>query len=357
MPATGVGAVAVNVTAVNPTATSPAGWLAVAPSRALDPPATSNLNFTAGQTVANMAIVALSPNGTIEVFNKNGSTQVLLDVLGWLPDTGVFTGLAPARVLDTRPTGTTIDAESQGAGAVANEQTVSVRVTDRAGVPLSAGAVVANVTAIGPTANGFVTVHPSDVARPTSSNLNLTAGRSSANLVLTKVAGDGTISLYVRFPAGTPADTTQLVVDVMGWFPATGSFEGLAPARVLDTRPTGTTIDGIGAQGGALQNAAIRSVSVLGRGGVPVNGVSAVAVNVTIVSPSASGFATVFPAPSPTATPPTASNVNFPVGRTVPNMVTADVAPDGTISVYVRFPAGVAGDSAHVLIDVLGWFP
>ena len=357
VPSTGVGAVALNVTAVNPTATLPAGWLAVAPTRVPDPPTTSNLNFKVGQTVANMVVSGLSPSGTIELYNSFGTTQVIVDVLGWFPDSGSFTGMTPRRLLDTRPGGATFDAVSQQQGPVINEGTVSVMVTDRAGVPASAGAVVVNVTAVNPSANGFVTVYPSDVSRPTTSNLNFVAGRTVPNLVMTEVALDGTITLFARFPNGVPADSVNLLVDVMGWFPATGSFEGLTPARLLDTRPSGVTIDGVSQGGGSLQNGGTRSTLVLGRGGVPATGVSAVAVNVTVVAPTASGFATVYAKATPSSPPPTASNLNFAAGQTVPNLVTADVAPDGTITVFVKFPSGAPADSAHVLIDVLGWFP
>lgn len=98
VPASGVGAVAVNVTATNATAES---YLTVWPSGANRPTA-STLNYTAGQTTPNMAIVPVGAGGQISLFNFAGSTDVIVDVLGWFPSGAGFTGLTPARLLDTR---------------------------------------------------------------------------------------------------------------------------------------------------------------------------------------------------------------------------------------------------------------
>ena len=61
-----------------------------------------------------------------------------------------------------------------------------------------------------------------------------------------------------------------------------------------------------------------RVLEVVGRGNVPGSGVGAVALNVTAVLPSTASFLTVFPQG---VSRPLASNLNFSVGQTVPNMV------------------------------------
>ena len=48
-------------------------------------PLASNLNFTPGQTTANMVIAKVGANGKISIFNFQGSTDVVVDVLGWFP--------------------------------------------------------------------------------------------------------------------------------------------------------------------------------------------------------------------------------------------------------------------------------
>ena len=46
-------------------------------------PVASDLNFAAGQTVPNLVIVKLSSAGKIDIGNDFGSTDVIVDVVGW----------------------------------------------------------------------------------------------------------------------------------------------------------------------------------------------------------------------------------------------------------------------------------
>lgn len=78
VPETGVESAVINLTVDQPTAPS---YLAATPDGA---PGTSNLNFVAGQTVANLAIVPLLPeDGAIDIFNFAGEVHVIVDVFAW----------------------------------------------------------------------------------------------------------------------------------------------------------------------------------------------------------------------------------------------------------------------------------
>ena len=81
VPASGVGSVALNVTVTGP---SSASFATVWPTGQPRPNA-SNLNFAAGQTVPNMVIVPVGAEGQVSIFNETGTTDVLVDVLGWFP--------------------------------------------------------------------------------------------------------------------------------------------------------------------------------------------------------------------------------------------------------------------------------
>ena len=72
-------AVVLNVTITNPTA---GAYLTVWPAGAPVPP-TSDLNYLAGLTVANLVVVKLGVNGGIDLFNSAGTTNVVVDVVGW----------------------------------------------------------------------------------------------------------------------------------------------------------------------------------------------------------------------------------------------------------------------------------
>ncbi|MCU1500694.1 MAG: WD40-like Beta Propeller Repeat, partial [Ilumatobacteraceae bacterium] len=161
---------------------------------------------------------------------------------------------------------------------------------------------------------------------------------------IAKVSADGFVSIF------NYSGTTQVVVDVLGWFPAGSSYTGLKPARLLETRtgPGLGTVDGQSMGTGAVGAGSVTSLAVLGRGGVPASGVGAVALNVTATEPTAPSFLTVYPKGG---TRPNASNVNLVVGQTVANMVIAKVGADGQISIF-NF-----GGNVQVVVDVLGWFP
>jgi hypothetical protein len=68
-----------NVTVTNPTAPS---YLTVWPDGASRPLA-SDLNFVGGLTVANLVIVQLGAGSTVDIYNAYGSTDVIVDVVGW----------------------------------------------------------------------------------------------------------------------------------------------------------------------------------------------------------------------------------------------------------------------------------
>ena len=71
-----------------------------------------------------------------------------------------------------------------------------------------------------------------------------------------------------------------------------------------------------------------------------------VVLNVTVTEPVAAGYVTVFPCD---AERPTASNLNFVTGQTVPNLVTVSLGSSG----HVCFFASVA---THLLADLSGWY-
>jgi hypothetical protein len=347
VPATGVGAVALNVTVTG--ATGP-GYLTVWPRGAAQPTA-SNLNFVAGQTVPNMVIVKVGAGGEASFFNGgSGSVHVIADVLGWFPTGMSYTGLTPARLMDTRLGAPTVDGESAAIGAAAAGATLDVRVAGRGGVPGGAAAVALNVTATNPTAAGYLTVWPKGAARPTASSLNFVAGQTVPNMVIVPVGADGQVSLF-----NGATGTADLIVDVLGWFPAGASFTGLTPARLMDTRAGGPTIDTRFAGGSQVFESSTYNLVIAGRGGVPA-GAGAVALNVTVTNPNRPGYLTIHPQG---AVRPTASNLNFEAGQTVANMVLVPLGGSGQISIHLTDgqPNEFLDAEASVIVDVLGWFP
>ena len=81
VPASGAAAVVVNVTITQP---SQATHLTVFPSGTAAPNA-SNLNASAGQTIANSVVAKLGADGSITIRNHAGWADVIVDVSGWFP--------------------------------------------------------------------------------------------------------------------------------------------------------------------------------------------------------------------------------------------------------------------------------
>lgn len=336
VPSSGVASISVNVTVANPTS---AGYLTVFGGDGPRPNA-STLNFTPASLASNMAIVAINADGTISIFNSSGQTAVIVDVLGWFPPAADLRALPPARLLDTRNS-PTIDGRYSNTGAFGTGETRTLTVTGRGGVPASGvGAVAITVTVAGSTSAGYLTVHPAGTPRPTASNINFQPRQIVANTAIVPADALGQIQLF------NSAGPTSIVVDVIGWFSPTPTSTPLRPARLLDTRPL-PTVDGQFSGSGALGTGGRLNLMVAGRGGVPAHGVAAVAINVTVDQPTASGFVTAYP--NLTILPGT-SSVNFTSGATLANNIIVPVGADGRISVF-NFQG-----STQVIVDVLAWF-
>jgi hypothetical protein len=329
VPMSGVGAAVLNVTATNPTQQS---YLTIWPEGATRPTA-SNLNFGPNQTVPNLAEVGVGTGGQVGVFNPAGNVDVVVDVEGYVgpssPGTGLYNPLSPARIADTRTTHNTL-----GSG-----KTLNVQVTGQGGVPASgAGTAVFNVTAINPTTQSFLTVWPTGQTRPFSSNLNFVAGQTVPNRVIAPTGNGGQVSIF------NAAGNVDVAVDVGGYFTdnsnasATGrQFTPTTPVRIKDTR---ISHDGLG------QNASL-TIPVAGVGGVPPTGVTAAVMNVTVTNTTNSSFLTVWPTG---VTQPTASDLNWVAGETVPNLVVGTLGSDGAVQVFN------AAGSTDVVVDVSGWY-
>lgn len=249
-----------------------------------------------------------------------------------------FQPLVPARLLDTRPGATTVDGRDSGAGTRTAGSTTELVVAGRGSVPADAAAVVLNVTAVDTRAAGYLTVFPCGSARPNASSVNFDAGQVVPNAVVTKLGPSGSVCLFAQ-------SSTDVIVDVNGWFGAGQTYSPLEPARLLETRPGLQTIDGQFQGIGARTGGTTLELVATGRGGVPADA-AAVVLNVTAVGAQADGFLTLHPCGSAL---PNASNLNFVSGQTVSNAVIARVGAGGKVCVY-------SPSALDLVVDVTGYF-
>jgi hypothetical protein len=319
-----------------------------------DIPGTSGLNPNGGTTVRpqwSATAGAIFVSGVLETDNdfNNGSFVVpaaggtpvqITAVEGTQPETmlglipcsaipaSTYTGLTPARILDTR-SGLGAPQAKLGAGAA-----LSLLVAGHGGVPaVGVDTVVLNVTATNTTASSYLTVWPTGASRPNASNLNWDAGATVPNAVVVKIGTGGTIDIYNAF------GEADVLVDVVGWFKAGPGFTGITPTRLLDTRT------GIGAPAGRVGAGGEVPLQIWGDA-VP-SSATGVMLNTTVAEPSETGYVTVWP--SATARPDT-SSLNMAAGLTVANLVASRIGTDGQVRLYNAY------GEAHLIADASGYF-
>lgn len=366
IPSLGVTAVVVNVTVASPSAS---GYLTVYPTGAAIPPS-SNINFTAGDDVANLAEVELGQGGQLSFYNGSaGTTNVIVDVEGYVgpqDGTSLYTSISPVRICDTRannPSNLSGGAAQCNGTPITTASPLTVQVTGLDSIPSDATAAVLNVTMVHPlfTPGGqpaYMTVYPGDAAQaPMASNVNATAGAIVPNRVIVPLASDGSGTIKLAASA-----TTDAIVDVSGYFQPVADglgtqFTPTSPARIVDSRCVGTNPptycagEGIPTQNGAL--AALgpggsMTVQVAGVGNVP-SSATAVVANVTVIGGTSPSYLTVYPGGTGSS-PPVVSDLNWASGETVPNLVVAMLSPSGTITIYN------AAGTVNVAVDIMGWY-
>lgn len=238
---------------------------------------------------------------------------------------GNYTPVPPARILDTR-IGLGAPQAKIGPGAHID---VLVAGAPGSGIPASGvAAVVINITATAGTQDSYFAAYPTGTPTPLASNINFKAFQDIANLAIVTIGTGGMVSLY------NSQGSADAVFDVQGWFSTTALTAGqattglfvplAAPNRIMDTR------SGLGGFMTPFPLDTTRNLQVTGSPGVPANA-SAVVLNMTAVEGSSPSYLTAFPAGG---SRPTASNVNFPAHRNLPNRVIVQLSAGGAISIY-----------------------
>ena len=248
-----------------------------------------------------------------------------------------FHGVAPVRVLDSRPATNVGAYVTPWAGGSSRD----VAVGGLAGVPLDATAVVLNVTVTNTSSPSYLTIWPAGQDRPTVSSLNWSPGVTIANAVTVKMGAGlsaGKIAVFNGY------GSVDVVIDIAGYYQAGSgkAFHPINPGRVLDSRPaTQVNVYGTPWTGGLS-----RDVAVGGLGGVPVDA-TAVVLNVTVTNTSSPSYLTIWPAGQDR---PTTSNLNWATGVTIPNAVIVTLGTAGKIAVFNWY------GKVDVVTDAAGWF-
>lgn len=135
----------------------------------------------------------------------------------------------PVRILDTR---TDVGLPGPFVSAISQK----LQVTG-ASVPAGATGVLMNVTAVAPTADGFLSIRPGDATgAPSTSSLNVSAGAVVPNSVQVGLPTSGANAgkIDITFDAyGVAGPTTEVLIDVVGYMVA-GAAGPAGPAGPVD---------------------------------------------------------------------------------------------------------------------------
>jgi hypothetical protein len=349
-----VKAVAMNVTVDAPTAAS---FVTVFPT-GVGLPEVSTVNFQPGRTIPNLVVVQVGPDGNVQVYNGGGQSHVILDVVGFFSSSsgpaggGLFPLTTPERVLDTR-----VDAPVGGFTPF-----TTFGLGRRNGAPYGPAATTAVVNAtVQSRGTGFATFYPTGLVPPDVSNLNFPGalpgsdpnGLFVSNTVFAPLNGNKTYVGYTDSRPGSPK--VQVLIDEIAIFDDGSLADGSllqtpagGPFRTWDSRGgygscnpgpcpfmggTPFTLD----FGGILPDPDVTGIAV-----------DALALNVTIDSPTQSTFLTVYPNDIPL---PDVSTLNFLAGQTSAHATIVRVDPYNPVVTFFM-PAG----TANLIVDFLGQF-
>ncbi len=312
--------------------------------------------YTTGGVVYSSPAIS---NGVVYVGSRDDNLYAFALPAGVNQAAATFHASDPARVLDSRPTGsghTNIGLSGKfHAGAVRTFRVsgvVGVGASTVA-VPTNATAVTGNLTIVGETADGLVALGPSMTPTGDVTTINFVVGDTRANNVTLGLGPNGTLSAVYR-SAGA---TLDLIFDVTGYFTpdATGAtYSTVAPGRVLDTRKTGSGHTNIGLAGKfttkTVRTFKVAGVKALGWASALVPaGATAVTGNLTVTNATSIGYVSVGPT---IASVPKTSTLNVAAGANIANGVTVALNGGNLQAVW----DGTAGSSADVIFDVTGFF-
>jgi len=249
-----------------------------------------------------------------------------------------FVPVTPCRVADTRnPSGTF------GGPPISGSTSRDFPIPQSAcNIPSTAMAYSLNVTVVPHGSLGFLTVWPAGVQQPLVSLMNSYDGRVKANAAIVP-AGDAPHNEAISVFA---SDTTDVILDINGYFEPAGNnsalaFYPVAPCRVVDTRNPNGPLGGPFIAGNSS-----RDFPVLSSNCKLPQAAQGYSMNFTAVPLGPLGFLTIWPSDQQQ---PYVSTLNAYSGGAVANAAVVPAAKNGDISVFVS-------DDSDVVIDVNGYF-
>lgn len=311
----GAASAMVSVIAVSPAAD---GYLALHDC-AVERPDSSNLNFSAGRTISNAALVELV-SGSLCI-HASAATDLVLDVIGTFDDDVALT--RQGRRVDTR---TDLGLAEVRAG-------VEYRVEELvSGIPV-AGAFVVNLTVTGTASDGWVRLGPcaDHLDGRAFSTVNVRGGESVSNLTVVD-----------QQPCLLSSVDADVIIDVQGWWghrsdlltpgdPIPTMAVTLDPCCRSDSREPGE------------QRLAARTVRVVDPGDGPTD--RSAMLDIVVVDPAADGYLVAYGCVDASTPPPATSTVNYRRGDVLARFAMVPRDPGDEVCLWSSAATDVVVDS------------
>jgi hypothetical protein len=294
-------------------------------------PLVATLNSPNGTVKSSGAIIPAGTSGAISVYVTD-TTQIILDINGYFvpatnPSALAFYPIVPCRIADTRNSTGPLG----GPSLTAQQSRTFPILASACNIPSSAQAYAFNLTAVPSNPVGFLTAWPTGQAMPLAATLNVPTPVATGNAAILAAGTNGSIDVFA-------AGTTDLVIDINGYFAAPGSgglsLYSVTPCRVLDTRQLSGSLP---VTGTISINPATTSCAI-------PSAAEAYVFNVTAVPPPDVGYLTLWPQGQ---TQPLTSMLNWNNGVT--NNLAIVPAAASLINAFTS-------NSTHLVFDVFGFF-
>ncbi|MFR9774591.1 hypothetical protein ACL02O_00835 [Micromonospora sp. MS34] len=347
VPTSGVGAVVLNVTITGPTSDS---FVTAYPAGEARPDA-SSVNFAKGWLGSNNVTVKIGAGGQVSIYNRNGYTDVVVDVVGFYAldnsmvdrNGGQYEWFPPSRVFDTRT-----DPEGKPAAKDILEYSLDFGPEYNPHIKT----LVFNLTAVSPTAAGYLTAWSGATSRPVSSTVNYGANVNVPNLAFVETTPCTGTEPYQWCTPGAPKfkiythASAHIVVDLVGdvddGYSEWGMrFSPMSPTRIVDSRINQGIVGAVGP--GA-------TAKVTAPSEILTPDTDTLVMNVTAVKPTNNTVLIVWPADFDGLPKPGTSNLNPYANQIVSNAVLGVIGPNNQFNVYNH------SGSTNVVADVVGTF-
>ena len=320
-----------NITLV-PVNGGPVSFLTIWPTGQTQP-LVSSMNSD-GRIKANAVIVPGGTDGQVNVYVTD-TTNLVIDIDAYFGPVGgtalAFYPVTPCRVADTR----TANGNLGGPFLQGGQERDFPVLAANCGIPASAKAYSLNFTAVPYQGGGlgYLTVWPTGQSQPVVSTLNNLTSTIVANAAIVPAGTGGEVAVY-------PSNSTNLVIDVNGYFAPAGAG-GLSlypdvPCRVIDTRNN---------NGQPFSGTLTPPVDVGHSQCIVPVAAQAYVFNATVVPAPSLGYLTLWP---DSKGQPVVSTLNAPDGSTTSNMA---IVPNvnGKIDAY-------ASGLTQMVLDISSYF-